>query len=390
MAVSTMETQTGLRTRSLERRREVVRERMRAAGLELLIAYGSGNHSFLAMNPGWYLSGFKQMGKHMAVLLPVESDREAILVMTPKWDAARAREKAITIGSVVTTDDEHFLQTIDHQLRKHNLRSKRAGVAGGGLMARAIGEGWVGVLDQPPHTAEKLVSDVAKIRDEWSLHCTRLAVDIAERGYWQLLETAKPGWPEHQVAGELETFMREMGAEDNFQLMSASQHNRLVHQPTNRILEKGDILLGEITPAVEGEFIQICRTAVIGKPTQLQLEKFALLDAGLRAGMKAATPGTPVKAVVEAINKPIADAGYEKYTKPPFMRTRGHSMSLGSMEPEIAPDRDHVLEKGMVFVMHPNQYIPDTGYMMCGEPVIITDRGAEPLTSKMGQLDSIG
>jgi len=57
---------------------------------------------------------------------------------------------------------------------------------------------------------------------------------------------------EHQVAGELETFMREMGAEDNFQLMSASQHNRLVHQPTNRILEMGDILLGEITPAVEG------------------------------------------------------------------------------------------------------------------------------------------
>ena len=39
--------------------------------------------------------------------------------------------------------------------------------------------------------------------------------------------------------------------------------------------------------------------------------------------------------------------------------------------------------------MHPNQYIPETGYMMCGEPVIITDTGAEPLTSKMGQLDSI-
>ena len=389
MAISsTIESQTALRTRCLERRRDVVRERMRAAGLELLIAYGSGNHSFLAMNPGWYLSGFKQMGKHMAVLLPLEG--EPILVMTPRWDVSRAREKVVTIGSVVATDDEQFLSTVDEQLRVHNLRSKKTGVAGGGLMARSVADGWRTVLDWPPSSAEKMISDVAKIRDEWSLYCTRTAVDIAERGYWQLLETAKPGWPEHQVAGELETFMREMGAEDNFQLMSASQHNRLVHQPTNRVLEMGDILLGEITPAVEGEFIQICRTAVIGKPTALQLEKFALLDAGLRAGMKAAVPGTPVKAVVEAINKPIADAGYEKYTRPPYMRTRGHSMSLGSMEPEIAPDRDHVLEKGMVFVMHPNQYIPDTGYMMCGEPVIITDHGAEPLTSKMGQLDSIG
>jgi Xaa-Pro aminopeptidase len=252
-----------------------------------------------------------------------------------------------------------------------------------------MSEAWASVLGQTPASAEKILSDIAKIRDEWSLYCTRQAVGIAEEGYARLLETARPGMPEHEVAGLLETYMRELGAEDNFQLMSASQHNRLVHQPTNRILEMGDILLGEITPAVEGEFIQICRTAVIGEPTDLQQEKFAMLDTALRAGMKAATPGTPVKDVVEAINKPIAEAGYEKYTKPPYMRTRGHSMSLGSMEPEIASDRDHVLQNGMVFVMHPNQYIPDTGYMMCGEPVVITDSGAEPLTSRMGTLDTI-
>src|SRR5579864_6800517 len=125
MAVSTLESKTALRTRSLERRRDAVREKMRAAGLELLIAYGSGNHSFLSMNPGWYLSGFKQMGKHMAVLLPL--DGEATLVMTPKWDGSRAREKVATIGSVVATDDEHFFQTVDDQLRKQSLRSKRTG-----------------------------------------------------------------------------------------------------------------------------------------------------------------------------------------------------------------------------------------------------------------------
>ena len=29
----------------------------------------------------------------------------------------------------------------------------------------------------------------------------------------------------------------------------------------------------------------------------------------------------------------------------------------------------------MIFVMHPNQYIPETGYLMCGEPVVITAEG---------------
>jgi Xaa-Pro aminopeptidase len=47
------------------------------------------------------------------------------------------------------------------------------------------------------------------------------------------------------------------------------------------------------------------------------------------------------------------------------------------------------MQKGMVFVMHPNQYIPETGYLMCGEPVIINDQGAEPLTSRMGELGAI-
>lgn len=385
MSVSTS-APAGLRDRDLAGRRERVRAAMRAADLELLIAYGSGRHTFLAMNPAWYLSGLRQLGRHMAVLLPLEG--EPTLVMSPPWDLARARERA-TIADVVATDDADFLATVERLLCERGLRGKRAAVAGGSQQPRAIAEAWPILLDQPPASAERLVSDVAKIRDEWSLDCVRRAVAIAEQGYRRLLETARPGMREHEVVGELDVYMRELGADDNFQLMCASQHNRAVHAPTDRVLERGDVLLGEITPAVEGEFVQICRTAVLGTPTALQREKFALLDAGLRAGLVAATPGTPVTVVVAAINKPLDDAGYGKYTKPPYMRTRGHAMAMGSMEPEIAPDSDHVLAKNEVFVMHPNQYIPETGYMMCGEPVLVTDTGAQPLTSKLGTLDAI-
>jgi Xaa-Pro aminopeptidase len=180
-----------------------------------------------------------------------------------------------------------------------------------------------------------------------------------------------------------------LGGEDNFQLMSASQHNTAGHFPTDRVLQKGDLVLAEITPAVEGEFIQICRSAVLGGPSQLQLEKFALLTGALEAGMRAAKPGVSVTEIVDVINRPIAAAGYEQYTKPPYMRTRGHSMGLGSMEPEVAPGYEHYMQEDMVFVMHPNQYIPETGYIMCGEPVIITKDGAKNLTSRMGTLGTI-
>src|SRR4051812_20902219 len=52
---------TALRADCLARRRAAVQAAMQAAKMELLIAYGSGRHTFLAMNPAWYLSGFKQM-----------------------------------------------------------------------------------------------------------------------------------------------------------------------------------------------------------------------------------------------------------------------------------------------------------------------------------------
>ena len=41
-----------------------------------------------------------------------------------------------------------------------------------------------------------------------------------------------------------------------------------------------------------------------------------------------------------------------------------------------------------MFVMHPNQYLPETGYMMCGGPVVITASGAQ-LLSREAELDCV-
>lgn len=375
-----------LRIKCYQQRLAATRQRMKQDGIELLVAYGNGRHSFVGTNPAWWLSGFKQMGPHMAVLVTL--DAEPFVVITPRWDEERASERSV-FRQLAACDPQDFADTMKGVISKRGLGRARMSVAGGLQMPRAVAEGWREILGSAPGDADLIFTELARPRDEWSLKCTRAAVAIAEQGYEHLLATARPGMYEHVVAAELETYLRGLGAEDNFQLLSASQHNRSVHMPTNRILEDGDVLLGEITPAVEGEYIQICRTAVFGEPTELQRAKFALLDSALRAGMAAAKPGVPVADVVQAINRPISAAGYAKYTVPPYMRTRGHSMSLGSMDPEIATSCQSVFEKNSVFVMHPNQYLPDTGYFMCGEPVIITDAGAQPLTSRMGELGSI-
>jgi len=373
-----------LKAECLEQRRGKVRTALRSADLGGLIAYGNGRHSFLASNPAWYVTGLQQVGPHMAALIPVEG--EPAVIVTPAWDGVRAGRKT-GLPDVTAVDPGDFLPAVQAAAERLGLRQGRVAVAGG-IQPRFVSEAWPEML-RHIEPGDRLVSDISRIRDQWSLACVKRGAAIAEQGFDFILATARPGMPEYRLAAEAEAHMRGLGAEDNFQLLSASQHNRAAHRPSDRLLAAGDVLLGEITPSVDGEYVQICRTAVLGGPTDRQSRAFDLLDGALRRAMAAAKPGVAARDIVTVMNAPIVAAGYETYTKPPYMRTRGHSMALGSMDPEIAIDSDEVLLEGMVFVLHPNQYLPETGYIMCGEPVMITVDGAKPLTSRMGRLETI-
>ena len=48
-----------------------------------------------------------------------------------------------------------------------------------------------------------------------------------------------------------------------------------------------------------------------------------------------------------------------------------------------------MIERDMVFVIHPNQYMPETGYMMCGDPVVVTEAGARNLAASPASFDQI-
>jgi Xaa-Pro dipeptidase len=119
-------------------------------------------------------------------------------------------------------------------------------------------------------------------------------------------------------------------------------------------------------------------------------DKYAILQEAMQAGLEAGRAGTTVADVTRAINDVIAQAGYGDYCRPPYMRVRGHGLGITSDRPgDIVDSNERVLETGMVFVMHPNQYLPESGYLMCGEPVVVTDQGCRALSAQMAQLDVI-
>lgn len=366
-------------------RLDAVRVEMEQLGLESLLAFGSGRHSFIDANFCWWLSGTKQLGRDAVVALPLEGD--PVLVTTPSWDGERSRRRG-WIEDVVAVDD--LAGTLAPFLRERGWEGTRCGVAGRSVLSPAMADALRQAFDDEPPDADEAVLAVASTHDALGVASIERASAIAEEGYRHLLATARPGIREFELAAEADAHIRALGADDNFLLISASQHNRSVHAPTDRELAEGDVILAEISPSVDGQFAQICRSAVIGPSNAHQESCYAVLQEALQAGLERAGPGVPVAEVTRAIDEVVTGHGYGKYTRPPYMRSRGHAMGLGLLLPADVSDRsDVVLEPGMAFVLHPNQYFPEPGYLLCGTQVLITADGCRPLTAPVPTLDVI-
>ena len=359
-------------------RMEKIRRQMADAGLDLLVIFSNGRHSFLECEPVLYASGFKPMGPQCAVLVP--KDDEALLMVTPSWDQGRA-ERASRVRPVLGSDD--FSTDFARLVRERRLSTRKVGIIGYARLSRY----WLGFFRSqftaPPVPFDKKLDQIAKVRDELELGLQNQAAGYADKGFEHMLNVAEPGMREYELAAEVDRHMKFIGAEDNFQLMSASQHNLAVRPPGDRRLDSGDIILGEISPSVGGQFVQICRTAVLGTATDLQRDKHRVLVDAMLAAMEAGRAGAKASDVARAIDATVARAGYERYCRPPYMRVRGHGFGMGSMMPgAISQDNDTVLEMGMTFVLHPNQFIPETGYLLVGEPVVVTDGGLRAMTNR--------
>jgi Xaa-Pro dipeptidase len=361
-----------------------MREAMRKQEVEVLLAFGSGRHHFIGTNACWWLSGVRHLGRDAVVAIPVEG--EPHLLVTPSWDSGRASRQS-WIGEVTAVDD--LASELPRLLRARGWAGSTLGLAGIDDCSETVDAAVAEIAPNAPNLMPALLQ-AGSCQDAYAISCVQKAVDIAEAGYARLLEMARPGVCEYRMAAEVDIEMRAHGADDNFLLISASQHNRAVHAPTERELAAGDVILAEISPSVDGQFAQICRSAVIGRAEQRQRDCFALLAEAFELGLAKCAPGVPVPDVAAEINTFMTGHGYEKYTKPPYMRSRGHSMGLGPLVPADVSDRsDVILAPGMTFVLHPNQYLPEAGYFLCGDQVLITDDGARTLSTPQTRLDAI-
>lgn len=356
-----------------------IRTGMADAGLSVLVAVHDGAHFIETPNPVTVLTGFKALGPSAGIL---DAGGEVTLIVVPAWDAPRAA-RAAPAARIVGADD--VMEAVATALGQSRAGAS-IGVAGREAlpwrMARRLD---VGLPHAKP--ADAVVFGAARRKTDDEIAWAREATRIAELAYRRLIERARPGVSEDELAVELTWYTRSLGAEDNFLLLCAGPHNKAVAPSNGRRLQPGDIVLAEITPSYRGQLAQICRTLVIGVASVELKAKYELVVHAMHEGIRAAVPGVPMANVCRAINTVLEAEGYGEFCYPPHIRRRGHGLGFACNEPgDVALDNDTVLETGMVFMIHPNQYLPETGYLLCGEPVVMAPLGATPLTAQTAAL----
>lgn len=245
-----------------------------------------------------------------------------------------------------------------------------------------------GMVKGSPVSATAEVEELRRVKTPEEIGWLREAAALADRGYQCFADTVEVGLREYELVAEVEGFLKSQGAEDNFMLIASGGTEVVgMKPPTDRKLERGDSVITELTPCVNGYYAQICRTIVLGEPSKGQLASFAIFHEAQQAAQDLIRPGIKASDAAKAQNDVFRKHGYRDYTGAKYTRVRGHCLGLFPDEtPHILEDVDYVLKENMVVIAHPNTYLPLAGYMVFGDSMLITASGNERLNQTERKL----
>src|SRR5271169_6559063 len=345
-----------------------LRRAMEAADIDGLLLYGNNWHAdFLR-----YASDFGIVeGQGLALF---ERDGTVTLLLDDPIEAERAR--AETTHEIVLADD------LVGMAKSLLLRggNRRVAAAPYHLLPYGIAR----------HAEELRLSDGGKLieqllmdtRQEEHVHVRRAAA-LADRGYDIFRAAARPGRKDYELIAEIEKFFRCEGVNENFMIIGVGGREvRGMAPPSGKVLKDGDLVTTELTPCVDGYYAQLCRTLVVGQPSELQLKSFRVFQEALDAGLRAVRAGITASEVAKAENDVFRGYGLGQYVTSEYTRVRGHGVGLfPDQKPQVLEDVTIPLTANMTMIVHPNTYHPDVGYLVLGDTIIVTPDGHEGLST---------
>ncbi len=236
--------------------------------------------------------------------------------------------------------------------------------------------------------ASNLIWQQRMIKSEAEISAHRQACMIGNQVFSAVFDQNWEGKTEKDVAKIVGSTIAQGGGEQGFLIICSGRGNyeRVAGMPTNRILNKGDLMWIDLGVISNGYWCDFCRAGVVGGPNQEQ-NRFqnAIKEITLKTA-ELVKPGITAAELALACNHLATKYGLEFS----FDCGRlGHGMGLNSTEPpHIAVYDNTVLEPGMVFTLEPG-VVNDEGTFIIEENIVVRQNGYELLTATSQALNTI-
>lgn len=252
-----------------------------------------------------------------------------------------------------------------------------------GELAARLGVELVATPDQ--------VGALRQVKDAHEIGLLREACAITQRALERMMAEVRVGVSERMVAARLEFLMRQEGADAAaFRTIVATGSSSAEphHEPTDRAIERGDLLKVDFGALWQGYHADMTRTFVVGAPaTAWQGELHALVAEAASAGRAAVAPGVESREVDSAARRVIVDAGHGSH----FGHGIGHGIGLQIHEaPLMGATAVARLEANMTITVEPGVYLPGRGGVRIEDSLVVTPDGAQPMTTMSRDLLVLG
>ncbi len=234
--------------------------------------------------------------------------------------------------------------------------------------------------------ATEIMTNLRIIKSAEEIEKIRKASRVADKAMAAAVKAAKPRVSEVEIAGEAEYMMRKNGAEEFFRTYIASgPRSSIAHGVVGRRrLKKGDLVMIDLHPTVDGYHADLCRTVCVGKPPEKQHKAFDVYLKAQRASVEAAGPNTTMTNLENIMHGIFEKEGYEEY----FVGPPIHGVGLEFEEPPLpaghaffhGEEPKDELKPGMVIsIGNCGLYLGEFGVRI-EDTVAITEKGHEELT----------
>ena len=363
----------------IERRHRKIRELMQLHEIDCLIITGhTGTYTSEAANVS-YVVGYSEFYQGPYILFPFSHD-PVLFASNPVMAERMKRVCRIPIEPVVFkpgTRIRDYATSIVAGIKKLGLEKGTLGIVSMRVFPADV---YGSILKELPRatfvSAAGLLLEARRIKSPEEIAFIRKSGECADRGVEAIVEAARPGVTEEELVAYCDMAMIKAGSHrGNFILLGSgpwAEMSGAIGGGTRRRLQKGDIILNEITSCYGGYYTQLCVPVSLGGNTPQDFMELMEIHKDMhRVAYEELRPGNRISEIEKKVAEVAASHGID-------FRRAWATQSTELAEAFFKLDTE--VTAGMSYVNHPwTELTSGMGYQghTIGNSCIITEDGPE-------------